>query len=215
MTQRIVILAGIHGNEPGPSLCLQRLVHQPSFWKGLANKVTVFPAINKYGLAHNQRHDGNDLDLNRSWNLTKGPALKKLNIIKSKIIGLKGSGFSIPTSLVLDFHEAWGFHRCSNVSLGQSIFVPPFPCSLNGVPIKTLAKRAVALLNQTVTEPCDKWDVKTELPKVTGDCRSFCNGKRIPHVLVEMAGQNNVRSLKKREENTRIILGVFLMRETS
>lgn len=210
--ERIVILAGIHGNEPGPSVYMQKAVKDPAFWRGLVNKVTVFPSINPHGLMRDQRHDGNDIDLNRSWNLAKGPAAKKLQVIKDKILGLAGSGFSSPCNLVIDFHEAWGFHRCNKASMGQSIFIPKAPCYLNGVPVKELAERAVALLNASVSEPCDKWDVQSHIPKVKGDCHSYCTSLQIPHILIEMAGQNNVRSMARRQENMRIIMGVFLKR---
>lgn len=197
---KIVILAGIHGNEPGPSVFLQQAVKNPSFWNGLVNKVTVFPAINKYGLKKNQRHDENDLDLNRSWFLKNGPAFRKLQVIKNKLVGC---------NLVLDFHEAWGFHRCSDISVGQSIFIPKSPCYLNGILFKELAEKAVLLLNNSVVEECDKWDVRFA-PKIHGDCRSYCSAFNIPYILIEMAGQNNVRSMERRHKNMEIILKVFL-----
>lgn len=202
--QQVIILAGIHGNEPGPSIYMQRAVKDPAFWSGLVNKVTVFPDINPYGLVRNKRHDERNVDLNRAWHYTKGPASIKLQVIKDKIRS---------ASLVLDFHEAWGFHRCNNSSLGQSIFIPRLESSLNGIPIKELAETAVRLLNESVSgsqDDCDKWDVRTTIPPVTGDCSSYCAKIGVPHVLIEMAGQNNVRSLKRRLKNTEIILSVFL-----
>ena len=63
--RRVYISAGIHGDEPAGPLALLRLV-RADHWPDQC-EFLLCPALNPYGLAHNQRVNRDGLDLNRQY----------------------------------------------------------------------------------------------------------------------------------------------------
>jgi murein tripeptide amidase MpaA len=67
--QTVLILGGIHGNEPaGPTLCEALQDHLASHPEALAGRrVVVAPALNPDGLLANTRENSREVDLNRNF----------------------------------------------------------------------------------------------------------------------------------------------------
>jgi murein peptide amidase A len=64
-SKKLYLSSGIHGNETSGPYTLMRLLEQSDFFRGI--DTTVFPILNPYGRDHNQRHNENDVDLNRDY----------------------------------------------------------------------------------------------------------------------------------------------------
>jgi murein peptide amidase A len=63
---RILLSAGIHGDEPaGPEALLQLLEHSPQPLRHF--DLTLFPCLNPWGLKNNSRTDSRGHDLNRAY----------------------------------------------------------------------------------------------------------------------------------------------------
>jgi len=107
----IIITGGIHGDEPAGSLAAKKLTNfTPN--KG---KLFIFPAINKEGLAVNNRYYENEIDLNRSFpGDEKGNIGEKLTASLFKFINEKAD-------MVIDLHESKYYAKENSEYFGQSI----------------------------------------------------------------------------------------------
>lgn len=195
---KIVILAGIHGNEFGASRYLTKLTKDPNFTKGWkpANYV-VYPRVNAWGLDNNERLSKDGSDLNRKWP-DSHPITKA--IVKD-----------IDTAdLVIDFHEGWNFSTCNPASMGNSIYT-------NLPYLKTkVVHDVVPHLNEysnngNIPKHCRGWVMMDKLPYLKGALDIYCEDKKIPYMLVEIAGQNNKNvSVADREICAKIVLDNLL-----
>jgi hypothetical protein len=95
---RVVLIAGQHGNEPAPSIALDRLANKFIKTSPPNMNLMIIPKANLAALLFNKRQILNDM--NRSWFSDK-----KIN-----------------ADLVVDFHEGWGRHAENPKSLGQTIW---------------------------------------------------------------------------------------------
>ena len=62
---KLYLSSGIHGDETSGPYTLMRLLNNAELFQGI--DVTIFPILNPYGRQHNQRHNENDVDLNRDF----------------------------------------------------------------------------------------------------------------------------------------------------
>lgn len=107
----IIIIGGIHGDEPAGSLAAKKLTNfTPD--KG---KLFIFPAINKQGLDNNNRYYIDEIDLNRAFpGDDDGNAGEKLAARLFKFINKKAD-------MVIDLHESKYFAKENSEYFGQSI----------------------------------------------------------------------------------------------
>jgi len=73
--KRLYISSGIHGNESSGPIALNELIKYPGLFEGV--DTTIFPILNRYGYAHNLRHNKNDKDLNRDYKNALQPETKR------------------------------------------------------------------------------------------------------------------------------------------
>jgi len=92
----VLILAGVHGNESGPSTYFST-VNLPEYF-------TVIPRANELAILLNVRGIP---DLNRNW--PNGSLNRKI------------LPFILNADLIVDLHEGWG-NGCTPPSLGQSLY---------------------------------------------------------------------------------------------
>lgn len=179
---KIVILSGSHGNESGPGLYLNNV--NTTNW--LPGDYYIIPFVNIDAALLNIRSIKDDI--NRSW-----PSGTNINRYLAPIIK--------NADLVIDFHEAWGFHECQSESLGQTLYTN-IPELLGDF----LKNTALQLNNFTADQLCTKWTLIDKLPPLKGTLDEFCNNNEIPYILVEIAGQNDIQTLETRAAITSFIL---------
>ena len=81
--KKLYVSSGIHGNEASGPIALNQFVKYPSIFEGV--DTTIFPILNRYGYAHNKRHNENDKDLNRDYkNALQNETKKHLKLIEDK-----------------------------------------------------------------------------------------------------------------------------------
>lgn len=109
----VLVIAGIHGNEPAPPVAAKQLLD----WRLRRGRMVVLPEANRPALAARTRFTPavRHVDLNRNF-----PDARH---------GLRGECApelwrfveQLAPSLVLDLHEGWGFHRSNPKSVGSSV----------------------------------------------------------------------------------------------
>jgi predicted deacylase len=183
----ILILAGTHGNEPGPSVCLMDWTPSETSWYNpLDYTVYVVPAVNSVAIKYNRR--AIFTDINRSWPKSFNTSAKH-PINKFLIPYIKSA------NMIIDFHEAWGKHKCQNNTLGQTIYSHNID-----------ARHIVNCLNQHEMDKCSEWSHINKLPYTGGALDELCLRENKNYFLIEIAGQDNIQTIAKRINTTRLVL---------
>src|SRR5262245_22323182 len=60
---RVILTAGIHGDEPAGIEAVARFLERPPAWASSFH-FTIFPCMNPHGYNHNLRNNYGDLDIN-------------------------------------------------------------------------------------------------------------------------------------------------------
>lgn len=196
---KIVIMSGMHGNEPAGATALTNI------WEDLgtptmSGTLVVLPKINVSGHAANRRETGAGVDLNRSYpgGTTVGSSGEISDPMAAAVWQIVADA-----DFVLDFHEGWGYHVAQPQSVGSTI---------SGTP--DCAALCVQLVGD-VNTIADANRPFVYLPNLYCDITSTmacqCYRNKIPYILVETTGQNNVQPLEVRVAQIQLIV-VKLMR---
>ncbi len=118
----VVVVGGIHGNEPAGYRAALQIQH----WPIVKGRLVVLPQVNRLGLAANlrwapdHRNDRTRRDLNRNFpNGDRAGALTPLCQAIWKFIGDQKPDW------VFDLHEGFDFHRLNSKSVGSSVIAFP------------------------------------------------------------------------------------------
>lgn len=182
---KICLIAGVHGNEPAGCYTLVKLLKKEYF-----NKKNMFiriiPIVNSYGIKNNIRYQNNIIypDINR--NFTKNGGIE--NVSKQMVNLTKNF------DIIIDFHEAWGFYKDNNGSIGSTITTN----------MTELGNIIVNKLNENITDNRKKFTLLNRSCRIKS---SFgCYNKNKKYMLVETAGQNNIQPIKLRMKQILIII---------
>jgi hypothetical protein len=181
---RVLIIAGIHGDEPAPSIALDEMLNDGTL---RIQGVLVLNHVNSDGLGNNTREDSHGRDLNRIFRTLRmddepNPSVKQIhNLIVRKQVGL-----------ILDLHEGYYFRQqqtCTvscNCPLGNTIF-----CSKEAIALDRDGGWREAVLqaaNSSVISDKESYVMLDYIcPKRSGTLREFASLHNLPYVLVEVA----------------------------
>lgn len=178
----ILLVGGVHGNEPGGSHALINLCNlfDSSKVKIKHGRVIVVPVANEWGIKHYERGNGNFLNSDVNRNFTTSGTRDDISAALAKLA--KGA------DLVFDFHEGWGYHRINPESIGSTI------TSSSDPKIQKIAQDTVDLINGGIADPGKKFthrvndacDVTTTL-----GCQVQRSGGK--YMLIETTGQNEIQ----------------------
>jgi predicted deacylase len=193
----VLVLAGTHGNEPAPAHYLERLAAELEQRPARVPSDVHFgivPRVNRAAMALGNRTGLDGVDMNRCW---PDPAGKYCSPVKTLVDR---------AALVIDLHEAWSFQNQDPGSLGQTIFT-------NDERLYPLVNETVHALNQNFGhDESLKWSRIGSLPALPDGTAldQYCESKKIPYILVEVAGQRDIVPRELRMEQCRVALGVLL-----
>lgn len=191
----VVIVAGTHGNESAPAHFLHLLVSLLDDQKFNPNySLTIVPYVNPAAIRAGTRSLWCQADVNRSWTDNK-------TVINEYLLPYIDNA-----DIVLDMHEAWGFHTCSNgQSLGQTIYT-------NNSSLDSLGKSIVDSLNDSFDypDPCALWTQRYKMDHIPGALDDYCSSIGTPYLLAEITGQNDIIDMKTRMQEAQVIVTSFL-----
>jgi glutamine amidotransferase PdxT len=118
----VLIVGGVHGNEPAGYRAAQQIVH----WPIVRGTLVVLPNVNRLGLAADMRwspefrNDRRKRDLNRNFPTKSHPeVLTPLCQAIWKFVQQQEPDW------VFDLHEGFDFHRINSKSVGSSVIAFP------------------------------------------------------------------------------------------
>ena len=191
----ILIVSGTHGNESGPAHAISNLIKSGNISKLLPNGTYhIVPYVNYDAIVSDVRHLWYQPDINRTY------AEGKYHQINKTLLPYINSA-----DLVIDFHEAISYYKCSNKkSVGQTI---QCNCNLFYPMIDSVVDEVTKHFD---FDYCMQWTNLIDAKRINGTLRDYCTNKKIPHILIELSGQNNIVPASVRSEETIFILKKLL-----
>lgn len=203
--KKIVILAGVHGNEPAGPITINKLIEEKYFEKLPITilttfKIIIIPRANEWGLTFGSRYGPTIIrrDINR--NFKNENSHTKISKVIAKYVD--------NSFLVLDFHEGWGYVTENKGSIGSSIS-PVY--NKHNKWVGELSKDMINKLNKNIFEIHKKFKILDEIDCEKQDetkdmlsCRSYRTDTN--YILIETSGQNNIQPMYIRELQIRTIM---------
>jgi hypothetical protein len=196
----ILFIGGTHGNEPSGTVGLDKVakLFNNKQLKLKCGSLTILSKANKCGLMLNYRYLPHELlnnDLNRNYSTyhneySSGPISREIVKLVSK------------NELVIDFHEAWGFHKLNSRSMGSGIYINELTYGLG----KIIQNK----INNTITCDYKKFIVDNKNDGKLKTLQNHCKYKNKPYVLIETTGQNNIQPLNIRVGQVLITINTVL-----
>ncbi len=211
----ILILGGIHGNEPSGSKAIVQLMNDINMnrVKIKNNRLIFIPYVNYCALQMNKRLMPFIGDLNRKFPTTENYDEDDLHtIIKKILIFVKEADF------VIDFHEGWGFYKQNNGSIGSTITPTNTNISNN------IAELIYTNINNNIADDNKKFTILTDDDnliktnqnkygknnEIKNTFRYYANLIKENYVLIETSGQNNIQDLDIRISQARTVIDTVL-----
>lgn len=190
--RKICFIAGVHGNEPAASLLLYDLLKTDYFTRMAAEKrifIRVLPGVNEFGLALHSRYQNSFMnpDINRTF-VEDG-----LDHISKEIIQLTKD-----MDLIIDFHEAWGFHLVNPRSLGSTLTLSEGS--------RPLGELIITNLNKTIVVEKHKFVILDRMCQIEEALSCYSNRRGKQYILVETTGQNDIQPIEVRQKQIKTII---------
>jgi hypothetical protein len=213
----ILILGGIHGNEPAGSIAIKKFMEEiNSNNTKLNNRIILIPYVNHCALLLNSRQVPFIGDLNRKFPITANYNENDLHpIIKEILIQINQADF------VIDFHEGWGYYKDNTGSIGSTI------TPTNTDTSNTIADLVYDNLNNTIDDNNKKFTIlidesyndtkiKAEPTKYSKNqdikytLRYYASLINKDYILIETSGQNDIQKIDTRVIQARIVIDTVL-----
>jgi len=196
-TVKLCFIAGVHGNEPAASLLLEEMVTTDFFERICKEKgvfIRVLPSVNEFGLKFGIRYQNSIInpDINRTFTDDGN------DIISREIIELTKD-----STLIIDFHEGWGFHLIDRDSLGSTLTVT------KGLS-EEIGNRVVQQLNQKIYEKEKKFMILDRICDIEAAFSCYSNRHGKNYMLVETSGQGDIQPLSVRHDQIQTIINTVL-----
>ena len=211
--KHILILGGIHGNEPAGSLAIKQLMEEININNTeLNNKIIFVPYVNYCALQLNSRQVPFIGDLNRKFPIIENYNEDKLHpIIKKLLVLVEKANF------IIDFHEGWGFYKDKTGSIGSTITPTNTNISKNMADIVyTELNKNITDNNKKFTILIDKLDDNLDKDKYSKNedikytLRYYANLIKKDYILIETSGQDDIQDLDIRIAQARTVIDTVL-----
>ncbi len=211
----ILILGGIHGNEPAGSRAIIQFMNDINIKRININnnRIILIPYVNYCGIQTNKRFIPFIGDLNRKFPITENYNQEDLNPIINKILIL-----IVEADFIIDFHEGWGFYKENKGSIGSTI--TPTNTDISN----EIAELVYKDLNNNITDTNKKFTILTDNEKnISSDpdkygknedikytLRYYANLIKKNYILIETSGQDDIQDLYIRIAQDRTVIDTVL-----
>lgn len=130
----VMVVAGLHGNEPAGAAAAERIKDYPI----VRGKLIVIPRANEHGLRRSVRTDASGSDLNRDFPRRKG---ERADTPLARAIWELVERYR--PDWLMDLHEGYDYHVRNAKSVGQSVIYNP-----KGSKIRPAVNYIVSRLNR-------------------------------------------------------------------
>ena len=191
----ICLIGSVHGNEEAGTHALYDMIRNKSNnLNAFKGTIYIIPNPNPLGIQYHTRYAYSTnkgwYDLNRQYN---NPHNEKNPVIQTILEYVHKS------DLVLEFHEGYYFHSLDPSSLGSTI------SPTNLVSNETIDAMEYAI-NQFIHEPHKKFQIlRDDDCAIPTTLSCYCRKNKIPYVLIEISGQNNIQPLPLRMEQVKTL----------
>lgn len=187
--EHILFISGTHGNEPSGFNALLRLQNRLKDinFKPIKGSITIIHNFNNLGYYTDNRYYsivGKTIDLNRQYGKNFYLNKKIEKILKHH-------------TLVIDFHEGWGYIRRDKNSIGSSLTPIDIP--------EKLTNKIIKDLNHSISDKAKWWDINSG-KVIPNSLRDYVSNKNKKYILVETSGQNNIQRMSIRVEQNFIVI---------
>lgn len=205
MVDKVLVIGGVHGNEPAPAFGIEEFYN--SKLNNLIGNITFIPKVNSEGIKNNTRYLPCHSNLFISYDINRHfKHNQQLNAFQTNLIKIIDKH-----DFILDFHEAYDFHKVNNKSVGSCILPG------NNYSDKTILPKLLDIcdylkhqINFTINDKSKKFSVITnDKYYIENTLRDYCEKVNKPYILIEITGQNNKQPLKLRKKQTIKILKHF------
>lgn len=188
----LCIIGSVHGNEPAGTLALQELIKNKAFDGIINSKVIVILNPNPIGLITNNRE---------SWELSSGWFDINRSYPGSQSIVKQIQEQVAKSTLVLEFHEGWGFHKINPKSLGSTIMPTKHKLAVN------VGENMLLDINNVIPVPNKHFSViLNDACGITSSLGCYCENQNIPHILLEITGQNDKQPIEVRKKQVQLLI---------
>jgi hypothetical protein len=207
----ILIIGGIHGNEPAGSNAIVRLMNNINKNNiNIKNKLILIPYANYCALQINKRTIPFIGDLNRKFPIDINYEENKLHPIIRKILL-----FVHEADFILDIHEGWGYYRELKGSIGSSIIPSNTQTSYD------ISEILYDNINETIVDNNKKFiilrdNINTnnerygQFNKIKYSLSYYANLINKNYILIEISGKNDIQDINIRISQIKNIINTVL-----
>lgn len=196
----VLIVGGVHGNEPAGYRAAEQIRH----WPIVKGKLVVVPRANVKGLAANKRFVPDQAegagDLNRNF-----PKADEAVAPRGELaMALWKFAAQVRPDWVLDLHEGYEFNLSHNPPDGKKPSVGSSVIYRGGDALDPIAERIVEAANSTVTDAKKRFSLLRRGPVDTGLARACTNYFGAEAMILETTFKEQPLSLRTRQHRAMV-----------
>lgn len=195
----VLIVGGMHGNEPAGSRAAEQIRH----WPIVSGKLIVIPRANVLALEANRRltpgQPGEAANLNRNFPPVDPGDASKVQPRGELAAALWRFALKMKPDWVIDLHEGFEFHRSHNPPEGKDKSVGSSVIYLGGKTMDPLVGKVIAAADKTVTDPAKRFSRIRRGPVTTGLARACINVIGAEALILETTYKDQPLSLRTRQ----------------
>ncbi len=195
----VMIVGGMHGNEPAGSRAAEQILH----WPITRGKLVVVPRANVLGLAANARsipgQPEETANLNRNFPQVEQGVEFKATPRGDLAAALWRFAFKVRPDWVIDLHEGYAFNRSHQPPAGEKKSVGSSVIYEGGEKMDPLAEQLVAAADALVSDPEKRFSLLRRGPVDTGLTRACINVMGAEALILETTYKDQPMSLRTRQ----------------
>ena len=200
----VLIVGGMHGNEPAGSRAAEQILN----WPISSGKLLVIPRANVLALKANTRltPDRPEAEGNLNRNFPKDDSEDEYRVAPRGELAaaLWRFAFKARPDWVLDLHEGYEFHRSHKPPPGKKKSVGSSIIYRGGEKMDPLAVRVIAAADATVTNPDRRFSLLRKGPVDTGLARACINVMGAEGIILETTFKDQPISLRTRQHRAMV-----------